>query len=75
MTNSMDLITKRSNRKQKASFSITNINNQDFRKLLKNFKNSPYLGFKSKQFHNELAALWLAENYMFNTSTLVVISG
>ena len=32
---------------------MTEITNKDFRKLLKKFKNSPYLGYKSKQVHNE----------------------
>ena len=48
MTTSMYLITKRSNNKQKETFAITDITNQDFRKFLIFFKNSTYLGYKSK---------------------------
>ena len=44
--------TKRSNNNKKARFSITVINNEDFRKLLMGFSNSPYLGYKNKQVHN-----------------------
>ena len=36
-----------------ARFAITDITKQYFRKFLKRFKNSPYLGYKSKQVHNE----------------------
>ena len=39
MTTYMYLRTKRTNKKQKARFSITDITNQDFRKLLNKFKN------------------------------------
>ena len=46
--------------KQKAGFAISYITNQDFRKLLKNFRNSPYLCYKSKHFHNETT-----EDYFF----------
>ena len=53
LTNFLDIIIKKSNKKQKLMFSITDITNQDFRKLLKKFKNSPYLGYKIKQVHNE----------------------
>ena len=53
MTTSQALGTKRSNKKQNERFSITDINNQDFMKLLKNFRSSPYLGYKSKQVNNE----------------------
>ena len=53
LTTSLDLRTKISNKKQKERFSITDIPNQDFRKLLKRFKNSSYLGYKSKQVDNE----------------------
>ena len=45
--------TKSSNKKQKARFSITDINNQGFREFLKKFNNSPYLGYKSKKVYNE----------------------
>ena len=53
ITTSLDIRTKRSNRKQNERFSVTGITNKDFRKLLKKFKISPYLGYKSKQVHNE----------------------
>ena len=53
LTNSLALRTKISNKKQKARFEITDINNQDFRKLLKKFNNSKDLCHKSKQVHNE----------------------
>ena len=52
LTSSLDLRTKSSNKKKKARFSITNIIIQDFSKFLKKIKNSPYLGYKSKQAHN-----------------------
>ena len=39
MTTSLAYRAKRSNEKQKARFSITDITNQDLRKLLKRFKN------------------------------------
>ena len=53
LTTSLALRTKSSNKKKRARFSITSITNQDFRKLLTKFKNSPYLSYKSKQVHNE----------------------
>ena len=53
VTTSLDLSNKNPNKKQKAGFYITDITKQDFRKLLKKFENSPYLGYKSKQVHNE----------------------
>ena len=53
VTTSLDLRTKSPKNKQRARFSITDINKQDFRKLFKKFENSPYLGYKSKQVHNE----------------------
>ena len=49
---SMYLRTKIPNKKQKSRFAITDITKQYFRKLLKKFDNSPYLGYKSKQAHN-----------------------
>ena len=39
LTTSLTLSTKRSNKKQKERFYITDITSQDFRKLLKKFKN------------------------------------
>ena len=44
LTTSMNLRTKRLNKRQKEMFAITGITNQDFRELLKTFKNSSYLG-------------------------------
>ena len=52
LTNSLYIHTKRSNKKQNSRFSINDINNQDFRKFLKRFNSSPYLGLKIKQVHN-----------------------
>ena len=54
LTTSLDFSNKGSNNKQKARFAITDITKKDFRKLLKRFNNSSYLGYKSKPFHNEL---------------------
>ena len=53
MTISLALRTKISNKKQKSRFATTDINHQDLRGLLKKFKNSPYLYYKSKQVNNE----------------------
>ena len=53
MTKSMDLRNKLPKKKQKSGYNITDITNQDFRKLLNNFKNSPYLGCKSNHVNNE----------------------
>ena len=53
ITTSLYLRTKRSNKKQNAKFSITDINEQDLSKLLKKFNNPPYPGYKSKHIHNE----------------------
>ena len=53
ITTSLDIRTKRSNRKQDERFFVTGTTNKDFRKLLKKFKISPYLGYKSKHVHNE----------------------
>ena len=52
LTTSLAFRTKIPNKK-KGKISITDITNQDFRKLLNNFNNSPYIGYKSKKFHNE----------------------
>ena len=49
------LRTKNPNKKQKARFDITDITKEDFRKLLKKVKSSPYLDYKIKQVHNEPA--------------------
>ena len=53
MTTSLAIMTKRTKNKQKARFAITEITNQDFRKLLNKFNNAPYIGYKSKQVCNE----------------------
>ena len=53
MTASLVLRTKIPNKKQRVRISITDITNQDFRKFLKEFNNSTYLGLKNKQVHNE----------------------
>ena len=45
LTNSLAHRNKRSNNKQKVRFAITDINNQEFKKFLKNFNNSTYLGY------------------------------
>ena len=49
-----------SNNKQKERISITDITKQDFRKFLKKFKKSPYLGYKSKKVHKKTT-----ESYLF----------
>ena len=59
LTTPLALSTIRPNKKQKARFAITEINNQDSRKLLNNFKNSPYLGYKIKHVHNEPTEYYL----------------
>ena len=48
LTTYLALRTKIPNNKQKARFAITDITNQYFMKLIKKFKNSPHLGYKSK---------------------------
>ena len=53
LNKSLNFSTKIPNKKQNVRFSITEITNQDFRKLLKKFNNLPYLDYKSKQVHNE----------------------
>ena len=49
LATSLYLITKGLEKKQNSRFAIIDITNQDFRKFLKKIKNSPYLGYKSKQ--------------------------
>ena len=39
--------------KQNSRIAITDITNQEFSKLLKEFKNSPYIGYQKKQVHIE----------------------
>ena len=53
MTTSLTIRTKIPNNKQKARTVFTDITNQYFRKLLKKFNNSPFLGYKKKRVHNE----------------------
>ena len=53
MNTSLDLRTKRSNKKQKSTFTITEITNYDFRKMLNKFKSLTYLRYKSKPVHGE----------------------
>ena len=50
---SLALRTKIKNKKQKERISISEITNQYFRKFFMEFNNSPYLGYKNKQVHNE----------------------
>ena len=53
LTTSLALINRNLNNKQRSRFAISEITNQDFRKLLRKFNNSPYLCCKIKQFYNE----------------------
>ena len=53
LTTYMTLRTKSPNNKQKAGTAVNDIANQSFRNLLKDFNNSPYLGYKKKQVSNE----------------------
>ena len=53
LTTYLNLKTQSPTKKQKARNVITDITNQDFRKLLKWFNNLPYLGYNKKQVHNE----------------------
>ena len=53
LTDSLTLRTKRKNKKQNSRNAITDITNQYFRKLIMEFNNSPYIGYKKKQVHNE----------------------
>ena len=59
LTAFQDIRTKIQNKKQKARCSITYTTNQDFRKFLKNFNNSLYLGYKNKWVHNEPTKAYL----------------
>ena len=60
ITTSLALRTYRSNKKQKERFAITEITKQDFEKCLNKFYNTPYLGYNSKQFHNEPTEAYLS---------------
>ena len=53
MTTSLTLRTKSPNNKQKSSTAITDITKQYFSKFLREFKISPYIGYKQKNIHNE----------------------
>ena len=59
MTMYLGISTKSPNEKQKARFSITVIAENYFRKCLKKFDNSPYLGYKIKQVHSEPTEAYL----------------
>ena len=52
LTTHLDL-RKKSKQEKNAIFDITDITRQDFSNLIKKFKILPYLGYKSKQVHNE----------------------
>ena len=66
LTTSLTLRTKKPNKKQKSRISITGITNQYFRKFLRKFNNSPYLGYKKKQVHNEpTEAYFLLINHIY----------
>ena len=67
LTNYMTLSTKSLNNKQSARVAITDITNQYFRKLIKEFNNSPYIGYKKKQVHNEpTEAYFFLVKHVFN---------
>ena len=53
------LSAKISNKKQKTRFYITDNHNQDFRKLIKQFRNQTFLCYKSKQAHDEPTEAYL----------------
>ena len=53
LNTSLAFRTKMQNNKIKSRFDITDITNHDFSKLLKKFKDQPYLGYNIKQVHNE----------------------
>ena len=55
----MTLGTKRPNKKQKSRTDITYITNQYFSKLLNNFNNLTYIGYKKKQAYNEPTEAYL----------------
>ena len=59
LTNFLDLWTKRSNKKQKARFSIIEITNQYFSNFLNKFNNPPHLGYTGKQVCNEPTKAYL----------------
>ena len=49
----LTLRTERPNKKQKSRTAITDITNQYFGKLLKEFNDSPCIGYRKKWVHNE----------------------
>ena len=53
LTNYLDIRTKSPDKKQKEIFGIIDITIQYFSNLLKKISKSPYLGYRSKQVHNE----------------------
>ena len=53
VNNYLYIKTKSPNKKQKARTAITENNKQHFSNFLKKVENSPYMGYKSKQIHNE----------------------
>ena len=59
LTTSLALRTKTPNKKKKARFAITEITDQYFRNFLNKFKNSPYISYKSKKFHNKPTEAYL----------------
>ena len=56
---SLTFRTNMPNNKQNSRFAITDIDKQYLSNLLDNFDNSPYLGYKSKQVHNEPTEYYL----------------
>ena len=67
----MPLSTKIPNKKQYAMFVITRITDQYFRKLLKEIKNIPDLGYKSKQAHNKPTEAYL---FLITQSSMIIKS-
>ena len=53
LTTSLTLRTIIPNNKQKSRTAVNDITNQYLRNLLREFNNSPYLGYRKKQVHNE----------------------
>ena len=53
LTNSLNLRAKIPKNKQNSRAAITDNTNQYFRSFLKDFKISPYIGYKKIQVHNE----------------------
>ena len=72
MITSLTFKTKIPNNKQKTRTSITDITNQYFQNLIKEFNNSPYLGYKKKQVHNEPTEAYLIYYYYLQNSLLTL---